>query len=93
MILSRELSPWKAEHLYAVSHTVDGADNVTLTGTFLTKVFNGPFKDAGQWHKQLIEFVKSRHKDAKRTYFFYTTCPKCAAHYGNNYVIGLAQIT
>lgn len=92
MILSREISPWKAEHLYAVSHTVDGADNVALTGTYLTKVFEGPFKNAGQWHKQLIDFVNERRKAAKNTYFFYTTCPNCAKHYGKNYVIGLAQV-
>lgn len=92
MILSREISPWKAEHLYAVSHTVDGADNVALSGTYLTKVFEGPFKNAGQWHKQLIEFVGEHHKAATNTYFFYTTCPNCAKHYGKNYVIGLAQI-
>ncbi len=92
MILSRELSPWKGEHLYAVSHTVDGADNVVLSGTYLTKVFEGPFKDAGKWHKQLIDYVNEHRKAVKNTYFFYTTCPNCAKHYGKNYVIGLAQI-
>lgn len=93
MTLSRDLSPWKAEHLYAVSQTVDGADNVSLSGTFLTKVFEGPFKDAGKWHKELLAFVKDRHKKSSNTYFFYTTCPNCAKHYGKNYVIGLAQVS
>lgn len=92
MILSRDVSPWKAEHLYAVSRTVDGADNVTLSGTFLTKVFEGPFKNAGQWHKDLLAFVNERHKKASKTYFFYTTCPNCAKHYGKNYVVALAQV-
>ena len=92
MILSRELSPWKAEHLYAVQHTVDGADNVALSGNYLTKVFDGPFKDAGQWHKQLLAYVKAHRKTADKTYFFYTTCPNCAKRYGKNYVIGLAQV-
>jgi hypothetical protein len=91
MTLSRDLSPWRAEHLYAVSHTVDGADNVTLSGTFLTKVFEGPFKSAGLWHTQLLDFAKKRHKSVRTTYFFYTTCPNCAKHYGKNFVIGLAQ--
>lgn len=92
MILSRELSPWKAEQLYAVSKPVEGADNVTLSGTFLTKVFDGPFKDAGKWYKSLIEFAKTKNKKAEKVYMFYTTCPKCAKHYGHNYVIGLAQV-
>lgn len=92
MILSREVSPWKGEHLYAVSHTVDGADNVSLSGTFLTKVFEGPFKNAGKWHNELLSYVREHHKTAGNTYFFYTTCPNCAKHYGKNYVIGLAQV-
>ena len=25
-------------------------------------------------------------------YFYYTTCPKCAKHYGHNYVVGFAEI-
>ena len=75
-----------------VSHTVDGADNVALNGTYLTKVFEGPFKDAGKWHKQLVDYVNEHRKTVKNTYFFYTTCPNCAKHYGKNYVIGLAQI-
>lgn len=92
MILSRDLSPWKAEQLYAVSKEVKGADNVTLSGTFLTKVFEGPYKNAESWYNSLQEFVKSRGKTVDKTYFFYTTCPKCAKHYGKNYVIGLAGI-
>ncbi len=93
MILSSELSPWKAEQLYAVSKAVDGADNLTLSGTFLTKVFEGPYKNAQQWYKALQEFAKSKGKTVDKTYFFYTTCPKCAKHYGKNYVIGLAGIS
>jgi len=26
-------------------------------------------------------------------YFFYTTCPTCAKHYGKNYVVGVAKVT
>lgn len=92
MILSRDLSPWKAEQLYAVSKEITGADNVTLSGTFLTKVFEGPYKNAKSWYNTLQNFVKSRGKTTDKTYFFYTTCPKCAKHYGKNYVIGLASV-
>jgi hypothetical protein len=92
MVLSRELSPWKAEQLYAVSKEVPGADNVSLDGTYITKVFEGPFQNAQQWHEGLTSYViKSGHKP-KESYFFYTTCPKCAKHYGKNYIIGLAAV-
>lgn len=93
MTLSREISPWKAEQLYAVSKPVAGADNVTLNESLLTQVFEGPYKDAGKWHKSLLELAKNKGKQVEKAYFFYTTCPKCAQHYGKNYVIGLASTT
>lgn len=92
MILSREMSPWKAEQLYRVTKPVDGADNVVLNGTFEAMVFEGPFQDAGKWQKALQQYVQDRGKTLKHTYFFYTTCPNCAKHYGKNYTIGLAEV-
>lgn len=92
MILSRELSPWKAEQLYAVTKTIPGVDCITLSGKFMTKVFEGPFQNAKKWYEQLTKYVKTNGGDPKEIYFFYTTCPKCAKHYGKNYVIGLASI-
>ena len=93
MILSRDISPWKAEQLFAVINPIDGADNVTLNGTFLTKVFEGPYKNAKQWYSAMQQMAKDKGNTVENTYFFYTTCPKCAKHYGKNYTIGLAKIT
>ncbi len=92
MILSHEVSPWKAEQLYGVTQPVEGADNVTLNGTFLSRVFEGPYKDAGKWVKTLHEYAKEQGYEVKNIYYFYTTCPKCAKHYGKNYVIGLVEV-
>ncbi len=93
MILSRDLSPWKAEQLYAVSKLVEGADNLNLTGTFITKVFEGPYQNAKKWYDVLTAFAMSKGKSVKACYLFYTTCPNCAKHYGKNYTIGLAKVT
>lgn len=38
------------------------------------------------------DFVKSKGKEVKKLYFFYTTCPKCAKHYGQNYTVLVSQI-
>jgi len=80
--LSYDPSPWKGEHLASVTKDVPDAENVTLSGTFLTKVYEGAYKDAKKWHDQTIEYVKSKGKEPKKVYFFFTTCPKCAKHYG-----------
>lgn len=93
MILSRDISPFKAEQLYAVSKEVPRADNVVLSGSFATKVFEGDYKNAKSWHEDLSKFVETLGKRSSESYFFYTTCPACAQHYGKNYTIGLARLS
>jgi hypothetical protein len=92
VMLSYDPSPWKGEHYLAVTKDVPDCENVKISGTFLTKVFEGPYKEAGKWYKEMEEFVKNKGKEAKKIYFYYTTCPKCAKKWGKNYVVGLAQI-
>lgn len=92
ILLSQDVSPWHADHYYAVSKEVPGAEMVTLNGTFFAKVYEGQFKDVGAWHKDLIATVEKRGDELKRLFFYYTTCPKCAKVYGKNYVVGLAEI-
>ena len=58
----------------------------------MTKVFQGPYKDAPKWVKQSEEYVKQKGESIKKLYFFYTTCPNCAKYYGKNYTVAFAQI-
>lgn len=92
MILSHDLSAWRAEQLYAVSSPVEGADNVMIDGTFATCVFDGPYGRAGEWHDQLVAYARSIGHEVSEVYVFYTTCPSCAKHYGRNYVIVLGRL-
>jgi hypothetical protein len=90
--LSHDPSSWCAEHLFAVDKEVPGHEHIRLSGKFLTKVFEGPFKNMRTWHKELEEYVSSKDRTLKKIYFFYTTCPKCAKHWNKNYVIGFAEV-
>jgi len=92
VMLSTDPSPWVGEHYFAVNKDVPDAEMACLSGTYLTKVFEGPFKEARNWVKQTQEFVKSKGKNLQNLYFYYTTCPKCAKHYGKNYVVAFAQV-
>lgn len=92
LLLSHDPSPWKGEHYMEVTKDVPNAEMVKLSGTYLTKVFEGPYKDAGKWVKEMEKFVESKDKKIKKLYFFYTTCPKCAKTLGENYTIGFAEI-
>jgi len=92
IVLSDENSLWGADVYIAVGKDVPGAEMVKVSGTFLTQVFEGPYRNIRQWVNQMTDYVRERGKTLKKLYFFYTTCPKCAKFYGKNYVVLLAQI-
>ena len=92
LLLSDEKSLWGADIYIAVAKDVPDSEMVSLSGTFLTKVFEGPYKNMGQWIKQMKAYLESKAAKMKKMYFFYTTCPKCAKHYGKNYVVILVQV-
>jgi hypothetical protein len=92
IVLSDEKSMWGSDVYIAVEKDFIGSNAVKISGTFLTKVFEGPFKDMSQWIRDMNSFVASKGKTARKTYFFYTTCPKCAKVYGKNYVVILAEV-
>jgi len=76
LMLSDEKSLWGADIYIAVSKSVPGAEMARISGTFLTKVFEGPYKNAGAWAKEMRAYVKSKARELKKLYFFYTSCPK-----------------
>ena len=92
IVLSYDVSTWKSEHFFSVIKDVPGEEMIRMTGDFITKVFEGPYKNAPKWEKEMKSFVQSRGKEAVKTYFFYTTCPKCAKYYGKNYLVAVTEI-
>jgi len=92
LMLTDEKSPWGSDIYIDVSKNVPGAQMAKLSGTFLTKVFEGPYQDASKWAQEMEKYVQKKDKKIKKLYFSYTTCPKCAKAYGKNYVVLFAQI-
>jgi hypothetical protein len=92
LLLCDENSLWGSDVYIAVTKDVPPAQMVRLSGTFLTRVFEGPYKDIRTWVGQMKTYVASKQKTLEKLYFFYTTCPKCAKVYGKNYVVLLAKV-
>ncbi|MDP2738049.1 MAG: hypothetical protein Q8O82_04885 [Pseudorhodobacter sp.] len=92
IVLSRDLSPWKSEHFFAVERSVPNEKLTTLSGDFVTKVFEGPYARVRDWYGEMQRLVHGTETDPATVYFFYTTCPKCAKAYGKNYVVGVAAL-
>jgi hypothetical protein len=91
IVLSRERSPWSAEHLFSVAREVPGHELVRLSGDYRTTVFEGPYKAVPNWVRVVEQAAQTRGKAIDELYCFYTTCPKCAKAYGKNYVVLIAK--
>lgn len=90
--LTDEVSPWGADVYLAVDKAMDGVQIEKLSGKFLTKVFEGPYGNAGKWAREMEEYVTRQGQTMKKLYFYYATCPRCAKHYGKNHVVLFAQV-
>lgn len=92
LMLSHDLSAWKSEHHFLVTKKVDDMEMEEMSGTFYARVYNGEFKEIPTWIHDMEKNLLEKGKEAKVIYSFYTTCPKCAKYYKENYVVLFAQI-
>ena len=92
LCLADHTSKWNMNVYLAVDREIGGAENVRLSGKFLSKVYEGPFQNTGKWCKDFEKFAESKNLKIKKWYMWYTTCPKCAKKYGKNYVAVIAQV-
>ena len=91
VVLSDENSLWGADVYISVTKDVPSVRMTTISGTFLSKVFEGSYRKMTQWIDEMKQYVASEDKKLNKLYFYYTTCPKCAKKYGKNYVVLLAK--
>lgn len=94
--LSTLTSPWYT-HLYVSvddddKDIIPDSEMVHMTGTFLTKVFEGPYSDFGKWLEEFKTLLEGQPHMAHCMYAYYATCPGCAKKYGKNYVVLFAKV-
>lgn len=92
MCLSDHTSKWNMDVYLAVDKELPDANNVTISGKYVTKVYEGDFKETGNWCKDFDGYLKEQNLEMKKMYMWYTTCPKCAKKYGKNYVVIVAEV-
>jgi len=93
IVLADENSLWGSDVYLEVAKEIPDANMATISGTFLSKVFEGPYRNMRKWIAQMQAFVAERGQQVEKLLFYYTTCPKCAKKYGKNYVVILAKIS
>lgn len=92
LALSDHTSKWNMDLYLAVDKDVPSSENVTLSGKFFSKVYEGPFSDTGKWMKDFEALAQSKSLTIQKNYMWYTTCPKCAKKYGKNYTVVIGRL-
>jgi hypothetical protein len=92
IMLIYDRSPWKCEFFMPVTHEVPGADNMRLSGTYFTKVFDGPIKLVPQFINEMDILLAQKDILAKKYYFYFAACPHCDRKYTVNNIVAFAQI-
>ncbi len=92
LCLSHHTSMWNMDLYLCVDKKVEHAENIMISGKHYSRVFEGPYKDAGKWQKEFAKELKDKNMASSKTYTWYTTCPKCAKKYGKNYVVLFAAL-
>jgi hypothetical protein len=92
LILFRDPTAFKSEIYYAVTKEVEGANNTTISGTFVARVFDGPYNSIPGFIKEMDKYLKENNLTASDYYVHYAFCPKCAKERGHNYMILFARV-
>ena len=69
IVLSYNPSAWTEEHYFSATKDVPGQEMVAMTDDYLTKIFEGPYKNTPKWEKEMNAFVKNKGKQMKKIYF------------------------
>ena len=92
LLLFKDPSAFTSELYLSVTDTVTDAENISLSGTFMSKVFDGAFSAVPKFIKQMDSYLVHQPKKAIDYYVHYAYCPKCAKKAGHNYMVLFAQL-
>lgn len=90
-------SKWSLEVYLAVDREIPCAENVTLSGTFLSRVYEGPYEDTGKWLEDFNTYTTQQGREVKKWYIWYPllypTCATRAKKNVKNYGVILGKLS
>ena len=69
LMLSTDTSAWGADLYIEVTQPVPGARMTTLSGTFSTKVHEGPYQRAGKWIADMRQLMARQGQPVEKIYW------------------------
>ncbi len=95
LVLFQDPSAFKSNIYISVTENVSGANNCKITGTFIARVYDGPYGAVPKFIKEMNVYLEKEGKRIPKNYEYYihyAYCPKCEKKYGHNYMILFAKI-
>lgn len=92
LLLCYSASAFKTEVYMNVTKEIPGEKSLKISGTFYTKVFDGPYQKVPEFIKEMEAYVALKEKLVKKIYIQYAYCPKCSKTYGHNYMVLFAEV-
>lgn len=92
LMLTHDTSLWNSELYMTVSKNVPNENMSTLSGTFFSRVYDGPYHHVPKWIADMDAYLASKKQKALKYYLHYAYCPKCAKKFGHNYCVVFAKI-
>ena len=93
LVLFYDPTPFKSEMYMGVTKPIKNANNTTISGTFMSKVFDGPYNAIPKFIKESDTYLSKKGKNSKKYYVHYAYCPKCSKKFGHNYMILFAEVS
>lgn len=95
LVLFQDPSAFKSNIYISVTGNVAGANNVKISGTFIAKVYEGPYNAIPKFVKDMNVYLQKTGKKVAKNdeyYIHYAYCPKCEKKYGHHYMILFAKV-
>lgn len=95
LILFQDPSAFKSNIYISVTGNVPGANNIKISGSFITKVYDGPYNAIPKFVKDMNMYLEKEGRKVPKDdeyYVHYAYCPKCEKKYGHNYMILFAKV-
>ena len=95
LVLFQDPSAFRLNIYILVTGEVPGANNVHIPGTFMAKVYDGPYNAIPKFVQDMNRLLEKEGKKAPKNdayYIHYAYCPKCQKKYGYQYMILFARI-
>ncbi len=92
--LAKDTGLFGAKMLFQVNRAIKGDSNIEwLSGRFVSRGFQGPYSQMGNYIRVFTEQVKQKYKrEPIELYAWYTNCPRCAKKQGGPKTVLIAMV-